>query len=148
MAAKPSLAHTPVAALVTLEQLLDPAYPEGWREIATCLYVQLRGRAEVAQLGDVRLAQIALALTEGLRAEIGGAQPYLSKGVDYELSLRDRQILAEYTGRNLAALARKHNITERRLRDILDVQVAEEVARRQGTLALDVPPADPLRSDF
>lgn len=139
MAAKPTLARTPVAALAALEQLLDPAYPNDWREIATCLYVQLRARAEVAQLGDPHVALFALELTEGLRAEIGGLQTYHSKGVRYELSLRDRQILAEFTGRNQEALAKKHGLTPRQMYNILEVRLREEYERRQGVLPLVTP---------
>lgn len=139
MAVKPVLAHTPAAALAALEQLLDPAYPDDWREIATCLYVQLRARDEIAPFADPRVAQLALELTEGLRAEIGGNQTYHSKGVRYDLSLRDRQILAEFTGRNHDALAKKHGLTPRQMYNILEVRLREEFERRQGSLPLESP---------
>lgn len=131
------VAQSSLAALAPLEAVLDPAYPDAWREIATCLYLQLREREELAGLGDARVAQLALLLTEGLRAEIGGSQPYLSKGVGFELSQRDRQILAEFNGRNHDELARKWDLTPRQIYAILAVRVREEFERRQGRLALE-----------
>lgn len=134
MNARSLLASTAAATLAPLEAILDPSYPESWRDIATSLYVQMRALDELARLADAHVARLALQLTEGLRAEIGGSQPYLSKGSGYELSLRDRQILAEYRGNNLDALAHKYGLTTRQMRNIVDAQIREEVARRQGRL--------------
>lgn len=127
------IARATVADLVPLERIMDPAYPETWREIAGCLYLQVRTRREFAG-DDAQAAALALELTEGLRAEIGGSQPYLAKGVAYELSERDRQILAKFNGNNHDALAREFDLTPRQIYSILERRIREEVARRQGTL--------------
>lgn len=131
------VAQSSIAALAPLEAVLDPVYPDAWREIATCLYLQLREREELAGLDDARVAPLALQLTEGLRAEIGGSQPYLSKGVGFELSQRDRQILAEFTGHNQDELAKKYDLTPRQIYAILAVRIREEYERRQGRLPLE-----------
>lgn len=130
------LARATVAELAALERLLDPGYPGTWREIAACLYLQVRARPALAA-DDAAAAALALALTEGLRHEIGGSQPYLAKGVLFELSVRDRQILAKFNGRNQDALAREFGVTPRQIYSIVDRRIREDVARRQGTLALD-----------
>lgn len=131
------LARAAVADLVPLEAVMDADYPNEWRQMATVLYLQLRALPEFAPLGDARVAPLALHLTEGLRAEIGGSQPYLSKGQGYELSLRDRQILDDFKGHNQEELARKYGLTVRQVYNILDTQLRIERARRQGTLPLD-----------
>lgn len=138
-ARKPDLAHTPAADLAPLEAVIDRDYPETWRDIATCQYVHLRACEAVfpgAVGRDHLVAGLALQITEGLRAEIGGSQPYLPQGRAYELSVRDRNIAAEFNGRNFHQLARKHHLSERRLRQILDAWQREQYARRQQTLEL------------
>ncbi len=131
------LMHTQAASLAPLEAVLDPAYPEAWCEIATCLYVQVRTLPELSGLSDSERAALALRLTEGLRAEIGGSQPYLSKGVQYNLSERDRRILAKFNGHNHDALAREFNLTPRQIYTIVERRAREEFERRQGRLVFD-----------
>lgn len=130
------LARTPIADLAPLVSRLDPEYPDAWRDIATCLYLLLRGEPGLA-LADAQSADLALRLAEGLRAEIGGSQPYLARGVHYELSLRDRQILARFKGRNHDALAREFGVTPRYIYDIVARRTKEEIERRQGKLPLE-----------
>lgn len=65
--------------------------------------------------------------------EIGGRQIYISRGVS-DLSERDRSICADFRGHNQAELAKKYDLTEMRVRQILDTQQKEEFARRQGKL--------------
>lgn len=127
------------AELQVLEALFGDGYPDEWRTIATVLFVSLRSPAELGGLPDMRRAQLALQMTDALRAEIGGTQPYLSKGARFDLSLRDRQILDEFNGRNHDLLARKYDLTPRQIYSILDEQLRLERARRQGTLPLDSP---------
>ena len=127
------------AELQVLEALFGDGYPDDWRTIATVLFISLRAPAELSGLADARRAQLALQMTDALRAEIGGTQPYLSKGVRFDLSLRDRQILDEFNGRNHDMLARKYDLTPRQIYSILDEQLRLERARRQGTLPLDPP---------
>ena len=130
------LARATMAELAALERLLDPGYPETWREIVACLYLQLRTRPALVP-DDAAAAALALALAEGLRAELGGSQPYLAKGASFELSVRDREILAKFNGRNHDALAREFGLTPRQIYNVVDRRIREDVARRQGTLALD-----------
>ena len=130
------LARATMAELAALERLLDPGYPETWGEIVACLYLQLRMRPALVP-DDAAAAALALALAEGLRAELGGSQPYLAKGASFELSVRDREILAKFNGRNHDALAREFGLTPRQIYNVVDRRIREDVARRQGTLALD-----------
>jgi len=133
MSAEPSrLARATVDELAPLAALLDPAYPENWARIAESLYLSLRDRG--AADDAAAHARLALDLAEGLRAELGGSQFYLAKGQGYELSLRDRQILARFTGHNHRALAQAFGVTERHVYSIVERRGREEFERRQGKL--------------
>lgn len=132
MSAAPSrLARATVDELAPLAALLDPAYPENWARIAERLYLSLRDRLPGEATAH---AHLALELAEGLRAELGGSQFYLAKGQGYELSLRDRQILARFTGHNHRALAQAFGVTERHVYSIVERRGREEFERRQGRL--------------
>lgn len=65
--------------------------------------------------------------------EIGGRQLYISRGVS-DLSERDRAICGEFNGRNHVQLAKKYDLTEMRVRQILEAFQREQFARRQGKL--------------
>lgn len=131
------LARASVADLEPLEAILGDEYSDEWRNIATVLYLELRASPGMTALGDTRLASLAVQLSEGLCDELGGTQPYLSKGQRHKLSRRDRQILEESNGRNHDELARKYGLTPRQMYNILQRQLRIERARRQGTLPLD-----------
>lgn len=122
------------AELVPLESLFDPAYPERLREVAVYLYLQLIEEPELVTLGLPRLASLALAQTERLSCEIGGGNFYMHKGQSYRLSLRDRKIWSDFNGTNYINLAKKYNLSEMRIRQILDEIRRQEIERRQGVL--------------
>ena len=125
------LARASTNDLAPLAALLDPAYPDVLARIAESLYLTLRDEAA----GDAAdHARLALALTESLRAEFGGAQLYLPKGVGYDLSERDRRILSAFNGHNHRELAHRHNVTDRYIYDIVARRTREEFERRQGRL--------------
>ena len=125
------LAHASVADLAPLDALIDPAYPEAWREVAVCLFVRL---IRAGQLAPESAAPLALDLAEGLRAEIGGSQPYLPKGAHYEITQRDREIYGRFNGHNHDALARAYNLTPRQIYTIIERVGRAEFARRQAVL--------------
>lgn len=127
--------------LAPLHAQMDPAYPQALREIAEVLYVQLVEDEPAAQspAGPERLAQLAfqaLRLTERLSAEFAGHTRYFSKGVSYRASVRDRQMYAQFNGRNYDELARTHHISPMRVRQIMGAMLADDLALRQGQLAL------------
>ncbi|NMG48958.1 hypothetical protein GO613_12690 [Azoarcus communis] len=128
------LLTTAPAELLPLEHVLDAEYPSALREIATCLYLHLRTQPVVSD--DTQAAHIALALTEGLRREIGGGQIYVPKGDEYELTARDREILDRFNGHNHEQLAREYDVTTRHIYRLLQRRIREEVKRRQAALPL------------
>lgn len=133
-----TLEQVSAAELVPLERMFEPAYPEQLRDVATVLFVELQNLVAGPAMPPERTA---LALTEALSRELGGGSWYMNKGHLYRLSKRDEQIVAEFTGTNLHLLARKHNLCETRLRQILKTAQAEKFERQQQVLPLDGEPA-------
>lgn len=128
-------------------QVLEATLPQGltepMREVALCLFEALAlqdGRAGSKHPDDdwrttlARLAQQALALLQHLAAQLGGSAIYLAKGVAVHLTARDRQMCAEFRGNNYVALARKYNLTEVRVRQIVSAWQQEQYLARQGRL--------------
>ena len=113
---------------------LDDSYPEVLADIARTVHEQLMARARLAHQ---EAAEIALVVAEHVRKNIGGVATYIPRGLSYELSLRDRQIWSEFKGDNHAELARKYDMTEMRVRQIIDRAARTDRAARQHKLFPD-----------
>lgn len=124
--AEPRRLHMVSAAeLAPLDAVIDPDYPERLREMATVIYLALRDQDPQTPPADM-----AVALTEALSIEMGGGSFYMHKGVEYRMTKRDRDVMREFNGRNIHLLARKYNLTEMRIRQI----IAAQFDRDQGKL--------------
>lgn len=122
--------------LQPLHALLDSAYPEALRTIAEWLFVQLV-EDEEAEPAPERLGQLAvtaLRQTERLSREEGGRNFYLGRGMRYRETVRDRKMYEQFNGRNYDELARSYYLTPTRVRQIVDLMHADDLARRQGRL--------------
>jgi Mor family transcriptional regulator len=113
---------------------LDESYPEVLADIARTVHERLMARARLAHQ---EAAEIALDVAEHVRKNIGGVATYIPRGLSYELSLRDRQIWSEFKGDNHAELARKYDMTEMRVRQIIDRAARADRAARQQKLFAD-----------
>ena len=131
------------AEAAVLEGLLPPGLTEPMRELALCLYTVLAqrdarcGQAEPAPDWRAALhaqAQLALEQLQYLAQHMGGGGFYLAKGVAAMWAARDEQMWREFSGRNYAELARRHGLTEMRVRQIVAEQRARDVQQRQGRL--------------
>lgn len=72
---------------------------------------------------------------ETVRCKWGGTQmPYIPKGVQYQASLRDRQIWQEFNGQNHNELCRKYGISLQWLYSIIKRMRADYVRRHQADL--------------
>jgi len=135
--------HITEAEAQVLEATLPAGLTEQMREVALCLFEALAlqdGRAGSKHPCDdwraalVQLAQQALAQLQHLAAQLGGSAIYLAKGVAVHLSARDRAMCAEFRGNNYFALARKYDLTEMRVRQIVGAWQQERYLARQGQL--------------
>ncbi|WP_153117412.1 Mor transcription activator family protein [Rhodocyclus tenuis] len=110
---------------------IDDNYPEILAAIATSAYAFMTERLS---LDHQVAAEASFALAEKVRADIGGCMIYLSKGQAWELSMRDREIYAQFTGDNFAELARRYDKSEMRIRQIVAKCRADDVRTRQQPL--------------
>jgi Mor family transcriptional regulator len=115
---------------MTDEKAEKSAYPEILADLADQVAVK------IAELGVApeRAAEIGAHVAEHIRVHWSGSSQYIPKGTGWELSQRDRQIWAEFNGRNHAALARKHGLTEMRIYQIIKAVRAAAVKQSQGAL--------------
>lgn len=134
------------AELLVLEAMLPEALTPDMRDVARCLFEALVladprcGQPPTqtdwgAQLQD--WAKLALMQLQHLANNIGGAPVYLAKGIAVHLSARDRRMCAEFRG-DYKLLARKYNLTEMRVRQIVDTwQRVQFLNRQQGLPGLE-----------
>lgn len=112
---------------------LDPEYPELLATIAEVVFAGLVSEAGVAEAASAR---IALDMAEAVRKRIGGTMLYLPMGARWELSHRDRQIVAALQRRpgHYQAVAVEFGLSEMRVRQIEARWLATERAKRQAGL--------------
>jgi len=113
--------------------ILDDAYPEVLADIARQIYTSLREDPRV-KLPHPVAAEVALSVTEHVRKNIGGVSMYIPRGRAYEASQQDKLIYREFRGDNYHELARKYDLTEMRVRQIVGRVSLIEKAKRQHNL--------------
>jgi Mor family transcriptional regulator len=109
---------------------IDDDYPEVLTVIAQTSYDFMVSN----QLPQDRAADLAMLLAERIRKEFGGSAPYIPKAEKYLGSKRDREIFDCFDGSNYAVLARQYDLTEMRIRQIVQASRAAEIKRRQSDL--------------
>lgn len=115
------------------ELFLDASYPEVLADIARTIHERLMEDPRV-KLPHPIAAEVALSVAEHVRKNIGGVATYIPRGMSYELTLRDREIWTDFRGDNYAELARKYDMTEMRVRQIIALAMKADRARRQQSL--------------
>ena len=83
--------------------------------------------------GEV-FGQLLSTRTSAGSTEVGGAYEYIPKGQTWLLSRRDREIYADFHGDNYRQLARKHHLSEMRIRQIIERCRAADIKARQAGL--------------
>ena len=130
------------AELAVLEGMLPDGLTPVMQDVAVCLFTALVKRDE--RIGSPAptghwlallesMARMVLAQLQHLCDEMGGAPLYLAKGVAVHLSARDRRMCEEFRG-DYKVLARKYDLTEMRVRQIVDAWQREQYLRRQRGL--------------
>jgi len=113
--------------------ILDDAYPEVLADIAREIHRQLMEDPRT-KLPHPVAAEMALSVAEHVRKNIGGVNVYIPRGHVYEATQREQQIYAEFKGDNYHQLARKWQLTEMRIRQIIEKVGQIERAKRQRSL--------------
>ncbi len=112
--------------------MLDDDYPETLAVIAVAAYEWLT--AAPLKLEHQPAAEAALSIAEAARRKLGGGHQYIPKGRDYDLSRRDLRIYGKFRGDNYTALAREFDLSEMRIRQIVEACRKADIKRRQGSL--------------
>lgn len=89
---------------------------------------------EMAGLEDEAAKQIGREVSDRMASHWGGQNIYFPMGLKLKLSQRDRQIYADFTGRNHSELARRWGVSLQWIYKIVKAMGEEEVARRQRPL--------------
>jgi Mor family transcriptional regulator len=113
--------------------VLDDSYPEVLADIAREIHKSLMADPRI-KLDHQTAAEIALGVTEHVRKNIGGVNVYIPRGHVYEATQREQQIYKNFTGDNHHVLAREHDLTEMRIRQIVAKVGMIERAKRQQNL--------------
>lgn len=127
--------------------VLDALLPEGltsdMQDVALCLFeaiVLLDARCGTRAPAGAWLAQLEAWATQvraqllHLASEMGGGTVYLAKGVSVQLSARDRAMCERFRGNNYRELARDYDLTEMRVRQIVDAWQRARYLSRQRSL--------------
>lgn len=137
MAERPDVSELNAEEIAPLERMFDPLTPDTWRDLALSHYLTLKALF-TGRYADAELANLAMELTRGIAADLGGTQPYIQAGRELMVSARARRVI-ELLGQGksyieVANLCGK--ITERHVRQIEGAWLREQRALRQGQLDL------------
>ena len=137
LAERPDVSELNAQEIAPLERLFDPLTPDTWRDLALSHYLTLKALF-TGRYADAELASLAMELTRGIAADLGGTQPYIQAGRELMASARARRVI-ELLGQGksyteVAALCGK--ITDRYVRQIEAAWLREQRALRQGQLDL------------
>lgn len=78
--------------------------------------------------------QLGLLAAEKLRDTYGGAQLYIARGTALTLCRRDLEMYEKFNGINYGELARQFDLSERRVRQVINRVLKEEFRKRQPAL--------------
>ena len=125
-----------------LEAVLPQGLTDEMRDVAFCLYEALVINEErCGKDADSKwLEQLkgwstqVLMQLQHLANEKGGQAIYLAKGVAVHLSARDREMCMKFKGNNYRELSKEYDLTEMRVRQIVNIWQRNQYLSRQGRL--------------
>ena len=118
--------------LANVAMALDSAAPEAWVTVAEVAYIVMRACPALAKATPAELALCAAKVSYQIAHEIGGQAVYIPKGANPLNEAKATAIVKAYTGHNALALARKHGVTETRVRQILRAHAARAKAKAKA----------------
>lgn len=138
--------HMSAPEAAVLDAMLPPGLTMDMRDMALCLFeamVLADPRAGQQKLDTEWAAQLhtwartACMQLQHLAEQKGGRAIYLAKGVAVHLSARDEEMCKQFRGNNYRELADQYDLTEMRVRQIVDTWQRSQYALRQGSLGLE-----------
>ena len=96
--------------------VLDPDFPEMLGTIAHAIYEALVGLS----VGNDEAQRMTYVLIDAVRKRVGGSSFYLPSGKEWDAKLRRLSVLADLAANpgRYREVARRHNLSEVRVRDI------------------------------
>jgi Mor family transcriptional regulator len=79
----------------------------------------------------------AFVICEAIREELGGGPVYIHRGQEYVLSMREEKMWAEFKGDNYHELARRYDLSEMQVRNVINKAKAKMQQRSQLKLLDD-----------
>jgi Mor family transcriptional regulator len=113
-----------------IEFTFPEGYPELLEQMGHIIGTELLTLGLPLQIANAK----ALDITNAIRRDLGGQQLYVSKGLEYDLSMRDEEIYAAFRGDNYDELTRRYNLTTVQIRNIVKKGQLRDQARRQNKL--------------
>ena len=114
-----NISRIDASELAPVAACIDPDRPDVWSDIAERLYLVLKAQPLLARLAPEALAQAAVSQTYQLARDLGRDSLYLGIGNGMRARQLKRSIVAEFRGRNVGELVKKHGVTASRVRQIL-----------------------------
>lgn len=105
--------------LAPIRSALEPCSPEVWSELADLFFLSLRDAETLRSIPDGDIADAVVALVYQTAFSYGGHNFYLPKGVRLSAEIRDNKIAKEFKGNNIFEIAKKYQMTDMRVRQIL-----------------------------
>lgn len=110
---------------------MNNKYPELLRDLIDKATPEI---SERMGLTTEQARQAVFIVAEVIRKDWSGDGIYLPKGLAYEISKRDREMYAKFTGTNHAQLARQYDLSVRQVYARIALVGEQEYKRRQGHL--------------
>ena len=113
---------------------MDDKYPEIFRDLQDKFAEVLESEIAPVEENHFNFREISFKLVDVIRRDWGGQQPYLSKGLAFELERRDYEMYEKFTGDNYEELAKLYALTTRQVRNRINLIREIEFARKQPSL--------------
>ncbi|MES2947512.1 MAG: Mor transcription activator family protein [Pseudomonadota bacterium] len=116
--------------LALVNDSFEGKVPEVWRDMAELNFVAMRCHASLGSITDSSLVEMAVMLVYQLSSTLGGCNVYIPNGLISVRGEKSAIIAKEYTGHNLRQLARKHKVSEMRIRQIIQDQANQAKGKK------------------
>lgn len=105
--------------LAPLESVMNPAWPEVWRDLAISHYLTLMCHPLAAVLDTQARAQLSVELAAGVGKDLGGTQPYIPNGLMNSAKEKFARVVnALKSGKSYKDVADEEGISSSRVRQI------------------------------
>ncbi len=95
------------------------------------LALAIASELEKERVGKAVATSIAVSITQQMRVHLGGQTVYFPKATGAARGVRDHEIFKAFDGTNYQALAMQYQLSEMRIRQIIDRAIQLDRAQRR-----------------